>query len=151
MLHQYQVICHEKQLSYYSWPECFFYLRKGACYHSFSKKSTVNMISFSFKFALRCFNLSTINLYCKNVFWTNLEVATKRLLHQQVKYRGSFSAMFVHGTASLQLFPVLWIFLRSLGVICYDIWVLSESQKNCFKDWCLMNSQLTFQFLTLPF
>ena len=31
-----------------------------------------------------------------------------------------FSAMFAHGSASLQLFPVVWIFLRSLGVICYD-------------------------------
>ena len=32
----------------------------------------------------------------------------------------SFSAMFAHGSASLQLFPVVWIFLRSLDVICYD-------------------------------
>ena len=29
-----------------------------------------------------------------------------------------FSAMFVHGSVSLQLFLVVWIFLRSLGVIC---------------------------------
>ena len=36
------------------------------------------------------------------------------------KNRGSFSVMFAHGSASLQLFPVVWIFLRSLGVICYD-------------------------------
>ena len=56
--------------------------------------------------------------------------------------------MFAHGSASLQLFPVAWIFLRSLGVICYDRWVLSEGHKNCFKDWCLMNSQPTFLFLT---
>ena len=68
----------------------------------------------------------------------NFEVATKRLLHQQVKYWGSFSAMFAHGSASLQLFPVVWIFLRSLSVICYDRWVLSEGNKNYFKDWCLM-------------
>ena len=33
------------------------------------------------------------------------------------KYWGSFSGMFAHGSASLQLFPVVWIFLRSLGVI----------------------------------
>ena len=32
---------------------------------------------------------------------------------------GSFSAMFTHGNASVKLFPVAWIFLRSLGVICY--------------------------------
>ena len=46
------------------------------------------------------------------------------------------------------LFPVVWIFLRSLGVICYDRWFLSESHKNYFKDWCLMNSKPTFLFLT---
>ena len=28
--------------------------------------------------------------------------------------------MFMHGSASLQLFPVIWICLKSLGVICYD-------------------------------
>ena len=33
--------------------------------------------------------------------------------------------MFVHGSASLKLFPVVWIFLRSLGVICFTRWVLS--------------------------
>ena len=27
---------------------------------------------------------------------------------------------FEHGSASLQLFPVVWIFLRFLGVICYN-------------------------------
>ena len=65
------------------------------------------------------------------------------------KYRGSFSAMFAHRSVSLQLFPVVWIFLRSLGVICYDRWVLSEGHKNYFKDWFLMNSQPTFLFLTI--
>ena len=48
------------------------------------------------------------------------EVAMKRLFHQQVKYRGSFSAMFALASASLQLFPVVWVFLGSLGVICYN-------------------------------
>ena len=57
--------------------------------------------------------------------------------------------MFAHGSASLQLFQVVWIFLRSLGVICYDRWVLSEGHKNYFKDWCLMNSQPAFLFLTI--
>ena len=33
---------------------------------------------------------------------------------------GNFSAMFVHESVSLQLFLMMWIFLRSLGVICYD-------------------------------
>ena len=31
--------------------------------------------------------------------------------------QGSFSPMFTHGSVSLQLFPVVWVFLRSLGVI----------------------------------
>ena len=56
--------------------------------------------------------------------------------------------MFAHGSASLQLFPVVWIFLRSLSVICYSRWVLSAGHKNDFKDLCLMNSQPTFLFLT---
>ena len=34
--------------------------------------------------------------------------------------------MLEHRNASLQLFLVVWIFLRFLGVICYDRWVLSE-------------------------
>ena len=38
--------------------------------------------------------------------------------------------------------------MRYLGVICYDRWVLSEDHKNCLEDWCLMNSQPTFLFLT---
>ena len=35
-----------------------------------------------------------------------------------------FSAMFADGNAFLQLFLVMWIFLRSLSVICYSRWVL---------------------------
>ena len=35
-------------------------------------------------------------------------------------------AMFAHTSASLQLFPEVRIFLRSLGVIYYDGCVLSE-------------------------
>ena len=56
--------------------------------------------------------------------------------------------MFVHGSASLQTFPVVRIFLRSLGVIYYDRWVLSGYHKSYFKDWCLMNSQPIILFLT---
>ena len=43
------------------------------------------------------------------------------------------------------------IFPRSLGVICYDRWVLSDSHINYFKDWCLMTSQPTFLFLLYSF
>ena len=39
---------------------------------------------------------------------------------------------------SLQLFAMVWIFLRSLGVIYYSRWVLCEGHKNYFKDWHLM-------------
>ena len=85
---------------------------------------------------------------CLIVRRPNLEVTTKRLLHQQVKYHGSFSSMSTHRSMFLQLFLVMWIFLRSLGVICYNRWVLSEGHKNYFKDWCLVNSQPTFLFLT---
>ena len=56
--------------------------------------------------------------------------------------------MLAHGKASLQLFSVVWIFLRSLRVICYDRRVLSAGHKNYLKDWCLMISLPTFLFLT---
>ena len=54
----------------------------------------------------------------------------------------------MHQSVSLKLFPVVVIFLRSLGVICYDRWIVSDSHRNYFKEWCLMNSQLTFLLLT---
>ena len=57
--------------------------------------------------------------------------------------------MSMHARVSLQLFLVVWIFLRSLGVICYDRWLLCESHKNYFKDCCLMNSHPTFLFFNL--
>ena len=41
--------------------------------------------------------------------------------------------MFAHGSASLELFPVVWIFLRSLGVICYSRWVLNEGHKKLLQ------------------
>ena len=64
------------------------------------------------------------------------------------KYQGSFTAMFAYGSALLQLFLVVQIFLRFLGVTCYNRLLLSKGDKNYFKDWCLMNSQPTFLFLT---
>ena len=42
---------------------------------------------------------------------------------------------------------VVRIFPRSLGVICYDRWVLTEGNENYFKDLCYMNLQSTFLFL----
>ena len=40
-----------------------------------------------------------------------------------------------------QLFPVVWTFLRSLGVICYDRWVLSEGHKKLLQG--LVSHELT--------
>ena len=82
----------------------------------------------------RCFLVALCHLIVRR---PNLQVATKMLLHQQVEILGS-----------LKLFPVVRILLRSQGVICYDICVLSEGHKNYFNDWFFMNSQHTFLFLT---
>ena len=71
----------------------------------------------------------------------NLKV-TKRLLHQY---------HVAHGSVSLQLFLVVWIFATSLGINCFNRWVLSEVHKNYIKEWCLMNSQPTFLLLTYFF
>ena len=49
---------------------------------------------------------------------------------------------------ALQLFSVVQIFLMYQGVICCNRWPLSDGHKNNFKDWCLMNSQPAFLFLT---
>ena len=50
----------------------------------------------------------------------NLEVATKRLLHQQVKILGQFQYHAAHRSVFLELFPVVWILPRSMSVICYS-------------------------------
>ena len=52
----------------------------------------------------------------------------------------------MHRSVSLQLFPVVQIFPKSLSVICYDRWVLSEGHKITLMTGYLMNSQLTFVF-----
>ena len=75
-----------------------------------------------------------------------MEVATERLLNQQVKY--CFSAMFMHGTASLQLISGGVNISEVPG--CHLLRQMSShgGHKNYFKDLCLMNSQPTFLFLT---
>ena len=65
----------------------------------------------------RCFLSALCHLIVRR---PNLEVATKRLLHQQIKILGLFQCHVTHGSVSLQLMPVLSIFLRSLSVICYN-------------------------------
>ena len=49
---------------------------------------------------------------------------THHLLKNKILKNKLFSAMFAHGNVFLQLFLVMWIFLRSLSVICYSRWVL---------------------------
>ena len=89
-----------------------------------------------------------VALFCLIVRRPSLEVVTKRRLHQQVKILAQFQCHVMHGSVSLQLFLVVSIFLRSLGAISYNKSVFSNGHKNYFKDWCLMNSQLTFLFFT---
>ena len=55
--------------------------------------------------------------------------------------------MFAHGCTPLQLFPVVWIFLRSLGVICYNRLVLSEIHKKLLQGW--VSHELTAYFCIL--
>ena len=64
-----------------------------------------------------------VALCCLIVRRPNFEEVTKR--HQQTQILGC-STMFAYGSASLQLLLVVWIFLRSQAVICYNRWVLSE-------------------------
>ena len=94
----------------------------------------------------RCFLVALCHLIVRRL---NLEVATKRMPHQQVKIPrllGSFSTMFMHGSASLQLFLVVQIFLRTLGVI-YNRWVLSEGHIKLIQG--LVSHELTAYLLFL--
>ena len=70
---------------------------------------------------------------------TKLGSSDQEASPSESKYTGgSFSAMLADGSASLQLFLVVWIFLSSLGIIYYlGTW-----------DLCLMNSEPTVLFLT---
>ena len=54
--------------------------------------------------------------------------------------------MFTHGSASLTRFPVVSIFQRYLGVICYDRWILSEGHKNYFRCCLPWTHSLPFYF-----
>ena len=59
--------------------------------------------------------------------------------HLQDTGLGFFACHIMLVTVSTAISSVFCIFLRSLGVICFAKWVLSECHKNYFKDWCLMN------------
>ena len=95
-----------------------------------------------------------VALCCLIVRRPNVEVVTLRVLHQQVKILGSFSALLAHGSLHMKVCPYSYFWWCGYFwgpwvsfVICH-IWVLSEDHKNYFKDWCFMNSQPTFLFLT---
>ena len=70
----------------------------------------------------RCFLAA---LWCLIIRRSNLEVVTKRLLHQQVKILGQFKCHVVLGSMSQKLFSVVWIFPSPLGVNCFDRQVLN--------------------------
>ena len=72
----------------------------------------------------------------------NLEVAVNRFFHQQV-----FCCHAAHLSVSLQLFPVMWIFLRSGCHLVKKVSSQWGSQK-LYKDWCLMNLQPIFSIFT---
>ena len=60
----------------------------------------------------------------------NKEVVPTGFSLNRTKYQVSFIVM--HGSVSQQLFLVVWIFLRSLSVICYSRLVISEDHKSYF-------------------
>ena len=77
---------------------------------------------------------------------TKLESSDQEVSPSAGKY--TKVVLVAHVSVSLQLFPMVKIFLRFLGLICFDKLVLKESHKNYFKNWCLVNSQPTFLFWT---
>ena len=59
-----------------------------------------------------------------------------------VKTESGFNVRSVeNGSVSLHLFLVMWLFLRSLDVICYDSCILSEGHKSYFQG--LVSHELT--------
>ena len=61
---------------------------------------------------------------------------------------GMRKLLFGEGAPSPFFQQGIYCSLRSLGVFCYNRWLLNEGHKNYVKDQCLMNSQFTFLILT---
>ena len=60
-------------------------------------------------------------MFSGSTVWPNSkEIKLGSSDQEQVKNWGDFSAMFTHGSASLQLFLVVWIFLRFLSFVKAD-------------------------------
>ena len=76
-----------------------------------------------------------IGIFCLHCAAENKE--TKHGSNDQEASRGKNAEIVLvpclH-SAEVQLFPVVWIFMRSLGVICYNRWILSEGHKNYVKE-----------------
>ena len=68
-----------------------------------------------------------------------MEEVTKRLFHQQE------NTMFVQGSVLLKIFPVVWIFLRSLGIILKQ-WILAILSKECKPDSFVSRNSLICSF-----
>ena len=49
---------------------------------------------------------------------------------------------------ALGLLLAIFLFSGTLVVICYSKWVFSETHKNYFENWCLMNWRSIFLILT---
>ena len=62
----------------------------------------------------------------------NLEVATETSTSAG-KTIGVLLVSYCTDSVFLQLYLVVWIFLRTLSVICYNRWVLIGSHKNYFS------------------
>ena len=78
-----------------------------------------------------------------DVFWCTAPPDSKEiklgssnheLFHQQVKTPEYFQFHGMNECVSLQLFLMVWIFRRSLGVICYNGSVLSEGHNKCVNQ-----------------
>ena len=90
----------------------------------------------------------TVWLYCLITYiHTYMHTCIHAYIHTLVPYHAWKSFMDTL-RVSLQLFLVLWIFLKSLGVIFCNRWVFSRGHTNYFNNWCLMNLQPTFLILT---
>ena len=79
---------------------------------------------------------------------SNFKIETKRLLISRQNHCCSFRTMEKCPDSYFWLYWYLQhLSCYHLGIICYDIWVLSDGHKNYFKDKCLIHSQPTFLIL----
>ena len=71
------------------------------------------------------------------VFWLHYLIVGRPNFEEATagkKTTEQFHTNVANGSVYVQIFPVMWIFTKSLGIICYNRQVLSEDHENCFKD-----------------